>query len=163
MATKIQEKQAIKPAAIETAPVSTSDIIRGAGLKSTGARGKILKILGHARKPLRVKDIFERLTEVDEEANMVTVYRTIDTFIKKGIIHRVNFAEDAAYYELHDNAHHKHYISCIGCKRRDEVDTCPYGVTDSSMNCKIPSFDTITHHDVELFGICTACKEMGSC
>ena len=159
MTTKDEKKTGSNSAALNGS-ASASDIIRGAGLKSTGARGKILKILSHAKKPLRVKDIFDRLTDVDEEANMVTVYRTIETFLKKGIIHRVNFGEDAAYYELHDADHHKHYISCTECKRRDELDMCIYDEMQGHVKGKLPTYDTITHHAVELFGICTACKEI---
>lgn len=143
--------------------LSSSEIIRGAGLKSTGARGKILKILGNAKKPMRVKDIFEHLLEIDEDANMVTVYRTIDTFLQKGIVHRVHFGEDATYYELHDDEHHKHYISCTACKRRDEIDACFYNDIENHVKDKMPTYNTITHHSVELFGICKACKESGAC
>ncbi|HXK37555.1 MAG TPA: Fur family transcriptional regulator [Candidatus Paceibacterota bacterium] len=138
---------------------SMSQVIRETGLKATGARGKVLRVLTDAKKPLRVKDIFERVQMTDEDMNMVTIYRTIETFVKKGIVHRDDFGEDAAYYELHDDKRHHHYITCTGCKRHDDIEGCFYEGFEPELRAQVPHYDSITYHTVEYFGLCSACKE----
>jgi Fur family ferric uptake transcriptional regulator len=138
---------------------STNQLIRESGLKATGSRSRILRVLSNAKKPLRIKDIYERAQNPEEEMNMVTIYRTIETFAKKGLVRRVDFGEDAAYYEIHDSKHHHHYITCTKCKRHDCVDTCAYNNSEPDIQSKLPNYDTVSYHSVGYFGVCTACTE----
>ncbi len=138
---------------------STNQLIRESGLKATGSRSRILRVLSNAKKPLRIKDIYDRCQNPEEEMNMVTIYRTIETYIKKGLVHRVDFGEDAAYYELHDTKHHHHYITCTECKRHDCVDNCAYNHSEPDIQSQLPNYKTVTYHSVEYFGVCTACTE----
>ncbi len=140
---------------------SVNQLIREAGLKATGGRAKILKVLSNAKKPLRVKDIFDRVItgDDDDETNMVTIYRTIESFVKKGIVHRVDFGENAAYYELHDTKHTHNYITCTECRRHDLVDGADNHQIDQEIKSRLPHYDTVIYHSVEYFGVCAACKE----
>lgn len=138
---------------------SINQLIRESGLKATGSRAKILRILSNAKKPLRIKDIFDRVQGVDEETNMVTIYRTIETFVSKGIVHRVDFGENAAYYELHDAKHNHNYITCTECKRHDVIENMTNNDVDPEIKSHLPHYDAVTYQSVEYFGVCLACKE----
>ncbi len=145
----------------KTKEKSVNQLIRESGLKATGGRAKILKVLSNAKKPLRVKDIYDRVGtgDDDDETNMVTIYRTIESFVKKGIVHRVDFGENAAYYELHDVKHNHNYITCTECRRHDLVDSGDSQEMDNEVKNHLPHYDSVIYHSVEYFGVCTACKE----
>ena len=113
-------------------------LLHDAGLKSTAPRIRVLKFFSAAKTPLRIKDIFEKLKAKDPGIDMVTLYRTIGILSKHNIVHRVDFSENSAYYELADGARHRHHITCTGCHKRADVDLCPFSEYEDRLHKKIP-------------------------
>ena len=135
-----------------------SSTLRKSGLKSTIPRTLVLEVLFRANTPLRIKDVCSRLSKKKSAIDLVTVYRTIEIFCLKGIVRRVDFGEDAAYYEYNDGKDN-HHISCIICKRRSKIDGCFFPEVESRLKAKIPEFDSILRHSIEFFGMCKKCSK----
>jgi Fur family transcriptional regulator, ferric uptake regulator len=62
-------------------------ILRACGLKQTAGREALLKVLLNAGKPLSHKEICAELQTLRYDP--VSVYRSLETFIASGIVHRV--------------------------------------------------------------------------
>ncbi len=131
-------------------------VLRNAGLKSTAPRQGVLLVLSRATAPLRIKDIYAKLQRKEAKIDMVTVYRAIETLSKKGMTRRVDFGEDAAYYEFNDGKD-KHHISCTFCKQRKNVEGCFFSEYETRVKAKVPDFEHILRHSIEYFGVCKKC------
>lgn len=134
-----------------------TELLHGAGLKSTVSRIRVMKLFSTAKKPLCIKDIFDKLKVKDASIDMVTIYRTINILSKNNIVHRVDFCEDSAYYELTDDTRDHHHITCTNCRKRSDVELCPFAECEMRLRKELPLFATITRHSVEYFGLCKRC------
>jgi len=87
------------------------------GLRRTPWRVKILSLLLQARRPLSHGQVMRRL---EPGADRVTVYRSLDAFVRVGLVHRVLLDTRAHLYETADrctaDACHPHF-RCRSCGR----------------------------------------------
>lgn len=134
-----------------------TELLHEAGLKSTVSRIRVLKIFAASKSPLRIKDIFQKLQAKDAGNDMVTIYRTIEVLCKNNIVHRVDFCEDSACYELTSAKHGPHHITCTNCHKRADVGFCFFAAQEKRLRKKFPLFATVTRHSVEFFGLCKKC------
>ncbi len=79
-----------------------------AGLKMTGQRRVILRVLGSAEDHPSVEDVYERARKIDESISIATVYRTLSLLDELDIVVRHEFQEGYSRYEL--NADHHHHL-----------------------------------------------------
>ena len=84
---------------METKSVTTrlNDILHRRQLSSTESRRKILSLFLNSHDALTHGDI-ER--EVGDKYDRVTIYRTLQTFEEKGIVHTIPTADNAVLYAL---------------------------------------------------------------
>ena len=95
------------------------DILRKNQLSVTESRKKILELFQHSDGALAHADI-EKQTH--EEFDRVTIYRTLQTFVEKGIIHPIPTPDNSVRYALckeecsegHHHDDHVHFI-CDDC------------------------------------------------
>lgn len=80
-----------------------------AGLKMTGQRKTILKVLDESEDHPSVEDVYERAKEQDSSISMATVYRTLNLLDEMELVVRHDFNENFSRYEL-NMAHHHHLI-----------------------------------------------------
>jgi Fur family ferric uptake transcriptional regulator len=129
-------------------------ILKEKGLKCTSTRLDIIKIFLKNHKPISADFIFNKLLESIDEA---TVYRTLSSFEKSGILKRVDLRKDSIHFEL-NNDHH-HHIVCIKCgdiedfKENIEIEKQLQQIIGKSIR-----FKNITEHSLELFGLCKDCN-----
>jgi Fe2+ or Zn2+ uptake regulation protein len=128
-------------------------ILRSQGLKVTGARIAILKVLASTRIPLDPKAIREK-AEIDT-MDRVTVYRTLAIFAAKNIVRRVDLRKTAATYELADD--HHHHIFCVKCGSIEDFAVCDVDKIAHQVLSRSSKFKTIYQHSLELFGLCNSC------
>ena len=94
-------------------------ILRKSQLSVTGSRKKILELFLSSRGALAHADIERR---AGEKFDRVTVYRTLQTFVDKGIIHSIPTADNSIRYALckedckegHHHDNHVHFV-CDKC------------------------------------------------
>jgi len=78
------------------------------GLRMTGQRRVIAKVLDDARDHPDVEDIYARASVIDAAISLATVYRTVKLFDEVGIVDRLEFGDGRARYEDADRDHHDH-------------------------------------------------------
>jgi Fur family ferric uptake transcriptional regulator len=80
-----------------------------AGLKMTGQRKIILRVLDEAADHPAVETVYERAREIDPSISMATVYRTLNLLDELNLVVRHEFNENFARYET-NTEHHHHLI-----------------------------------------------------
>lgn len=77
-----------------------------AGLKMTGQRRTILKVLDEAVDHPSVEDVYERARAADSSISMATVYRTLNLLNELDLVIKHEFKENFARYDLNTDHHH---------------------------------------------------------
>jgi len=133
------------------------DILRRNSLSITESRKKILNLFLHVPGALAHGDI-ER--KAGEKFDRVTVYRTLQTFVEKGIIHTIPTTDNSVRYALckdncaggHHHDDHVHFI-CLQC-----------GTTLCLEEVVVPEIKmrrgfSINEIEVVVKGICLDCQQ----
>ena len=132
------------------------DILKQSGLSITESRRKILDLFLETDGALAHADIEKNTSSAFDR---VTVYRTLQTFVEKGIIHQIPTTDNSVLYALcrqnceqgHHHDDHVHFI-CSNCDKTiclDEV-TVP--------EVKLPKNFTKQQSAMVVTGICEDCK-----
>lgn len=80
------------------------------GLKMTGQRRVIAKVLSDAADHPDVEELYRRATALDRRISIATVYRTVRLLEERGILERRDFGGGRARYEPTGQGHHYHLI-----------------------------------------------------
>ena len=94
-------------------------ILKRNQLSVTGSRKKILELFLASKGALAHGDIEKK---TGEKFDRVTVYRTLQVFLEKGIIHNIPTSDNSVRYALcksdctegHHHDNHVHFV-CINC------------------------------------------------
>lgn len=124
-------------------------------IKITGARIAILRLFTECDKPQSADMIEKRLK--GESINQVTIYRTIESFVKAGIIGRVDLRQGSVFYELKSGHNHHHHIICTKCGTLEDFESCQIETLSKKIISESTKFKLIKDHSFELFGICNYC------
>lgn len=93
-------------------------MLKSAKLYLTSGRLSVLRAMLKADKPLTQEQIAGRLSK--KRFDKVTIYRTLETLVKVGLVHRAFVEERARHFELADNCSesqcHPHF-TCTNCGR----------------------------------------------
>lgn len=77
-----------------------------AGLKMTGQRKVILKVLGDSADHPSVEDVYARAKALDDTISIATVYRTLSLLDDLNLVIRHEFQEGYSRYEVNWDHHH---------------------------------------------------------
>jgi len=80
------------------------------GLKMTGQRRVIARVLSDASDHPDVEELYRRAAALDPRISIATVYRTVRLLEEKGILERRDFGGGRARYEATEHGHHFHLI-----------------------------------------------------
>jgi Fur family transcriptional regulator, ferric uptake regulator len=80
------------------------------GLKMTGQRRVIARVLSEAADHPDVEELYRRAAALDARISIATVYRTVRLLEEKGILERRDFGGGRARYEPTEHGHHYHLI-----------------------------------------------------
>jgi Fur family ferric uptake transcriptional regulator len=131
------------------------EILNDHGLRNTKVRRDVLKVFLDQEDALSHQVIEQKMDKVDR----ITLYRTLKTFEKKGIIHKaidggekLKYALCAAGCDEHKHTDRHAHFHCEKCDRTlclDEV---------SIPSVMVPANYTKNHIHLIINGICAACK-----
>jgi len=76
------------------------------GLKITGQRKVIARVLGESDDHPDVEMVHKRATDIDPKISIATVYRTVRLFEENDILDRHDFGDGRARYEEVPESHH---------------------------------------------------------
>ena len=80
------------------------------GMKMTGQRRVIARVLSDANDHPDVEELYKRSSQVDNNISIATVYRTVRLFEEAGLLDRHDFGDGRARYEEASSEHHDHLI-----------------------------------------------------
>jgi Fur family ferric uptake transcriptional regulator len=130
-------------------------LLRRNRMSVTESRRKILQLFLSNTGALSHGDIEKK---AGEKFDRVTVYRTLQTFVDKGIIHIIPTADNSIRYALCKDdcseGHHDHHVHFV-CTRCSNT-YCLDDVVTPEVN--LPKGYTPAHVEVVVEGICKTCK-----
>jgi Fur family transcriptional regulator, ferric uptake regulator len=132
------------------------EMLKRSQLSVTASREKILNLFLEQTGALAHGDIEKR---AGEKFDRVTVYRTLQTFVEKGIIHTIPTADNSIRYALckddcaegHHHDQHIHFV-CTKCDNTYCLDDI---VTP---DIKLPKGYSSSHIEVVVEGVCKNCS-----
>jgi len=80
------------------------------GLRMTGQRRVIARVLSDSQDHPSVEEVHRRASDTDPRISLSTVYRTLRLFEEKGILERHEFRAGRGRYEEAPREHHDHLI-----------------------------------------------------
>jgi Fur family ferric uptake transcriptional regulator len=86
---------------------------RERGLRMTGPRRVIAKVLGESEDHPDVVELHRRAAAIDDRISLSTVYRTVKLLETEQIIERLEFRDGRARYEGAVREHHDHLIDLM--------------------------------------------------
>jgi Fur family transcriptional regulator, ferric uptake regulator len=133
----------------------TLEILKKNQLSVTAGREKILELFINSKGALAHADIEKN---IQAGFDRVTVYRTLQTFVEKGIIHHIPTTDNSIKYALckdnceagHHHDNHLHFI-CDKCKKKvclDEITVPPV---------QLPQGFEPKYAEMVVTGICKDC------
>jgi Fur family transcriptional regulator, ferric uptake regulator len=119
------------------------------GLKMTGQRRIIARVLSEAEDHPDVEEVYRRANQLDRRLSIATVYRTVRLFEERGILERRDFGGGRSRYEATGHGHHHHLIDVDTGHVIEFADTEHERVL-AAIAARL-GFDLVSHR-LELFG-----------
>jgi Fur family transcriptional regulator, ferric uptake regulator len=135
---------------------ATARLLKNHGLRRTPARATILQILTRAGRPLSHPEILKRHKGAGS-FDRVTVYRTLETLVQAGLLHRIQGTDGAWRYCRHryDSpgkcaGNHIHFL-CAQCGRMSCLPEQILPWVEAPAGAQIHSKQLVVH------GLCAGC------
>lgn len=131
-------------------------IIRKLNLKVTHQRIAILRCLHEGRTHVTAQELFEKVSVKHPEIGFATVYRFLRTLTDGRFVTEVRMGGLPARYELTPKSHHDH-LTCTRCGKICEFENKTIETLQEKVARQF-GFQ-LTHHILELYGVCSSCQE----
>ena len=131
--------------------INNNETLKGAGLKVTHPRTKILDVLqSNPDMHLSADEIHNKLVDHNESIGLATVYRVLTQLEIAGLIQKNQFNDNQSSYEI-KKQHHDHLI-CTKCGKiiefmNDDLETLQEKISDKHQF-------RLDSHVMTLFGVC---------
>jgi Fur family transcriptional regulator, ferric uptake regulator len=135
---------------------SAEQYLRGIGLRRTPVRVGVIDVLTKSSRPMSVPQILGRMKGVDT----VTVYRTLNTFVRKKLVHRVRGEDRGWLYAIGNSAvkpqhQHPHFV-CDECGKVECLEDARIPASFVA-SLHVPSQYGVSWPEVVLHGVCPKC------
>jgi Fur family ferric uptake transcriptional regulator len=125
-------------------------LCREKGMRITGQRRIIARVLSQADDHPDVEELHRRASMEDAKISLSTVYRTVRMFEEAGILERHEFGDGRARYEQVAKEHHDHLIDMRSGRviefRNDQVERLQEAIA------RAHGYKLIDHR-LELYGV----------
>lgn len=126
--------------------------------RNTKQKQHILNILGTAKRPMSINEIYTCCIESYPKIAKSTIYRNIDSLIKQNLIDKYYFDDNEICYQIKNHeTEHKHYVICNSCKKIFDLPLCPIHDIQSSLSTY--GFE-VTDHYIQISGKCKDCRNL---
>lgn len=129
--------------------------LKDKGYKLTTPRKMVLDQL--SQHPLTISEIADKLRDNKVKVDLVSIYRTLELFVKLSLVHVIEFGDGKRRYELIDNKNHHHHLVCHNCGKVEDVRLTVEEKILSDV--KHQSDFRVERHSLELFGLCINCQD----
>lgn len=138
---------------------------KGCGYRLTLSRQAILDVLSKTSEHLSAEEIYHYVHRIHPSSGMSTVYRTLELLVQLQLVHKFDFGDGRARYELGQAAEeegHHHHLVCVECQKvinytdfiDDEVELLKK--TEKGLAKKY-NFQ-IKKHIIQFYGLCDKCR-----
>jgi Fe2+ or Zn2+ uptake regulation protein len=125
-------------------------LLREAGIRPTPERSVLLRIIG-GTPHLDAAEIYQLARERSPRIGLATVYRTLRTLERSGVIEVCGLGQGHSHYEIR-RRHHVHLV-CVECGKVLDIPSA----IDIAKLAQAHGF-TVTHSNLELVGVCQDCR-----
>jgi Fur family peroxide stress response transcriptional regulator len=123
------------------------------GMKITPQRVAIYRELASTDEHPSAETIYNRIKRYYPNVSLTTIYRTLETFERHGLISVVNTLYNAARYDANID-HHTHLV-CVVCKKLEDI----YDDTLSGFDFSGKTDYKILGYKLLINGICSECQK----
>lgn len=134
----------------------TRRALNAPGLRITHQRALILEVIRRRQGHLDADEIYRRAREKQPRLSLSTVYRTLQTLKKLGLVEELHFDEEHHHYEIKPSAEH-HHLTCLGCGQVVEFQY-PLARLVKRNVPEVKNF-AITQTELYLAGYCAKCRQ----
>ena len=131
--------------------VNVTDIIKSSGLTITENRKRVLALFYLSSHVLSLKEVESSVSDMDR----VTLYRTLKSFVEKGLIHKISdgtkHPKYAISYKHSPQGEHAHF-HCTACEKT----ICLNKIIVPEIS-DIPKGYQIQQTNLVISGVCEAC------
>lgn len=132
------------------------------GYRITHPRREILSIIETINGHPNAREIFLQLSKKYPEIGLTTVYRTLDLFLKLGILNKCEFGDRQNRYEIvPEKSEHHHHLICEKCGKvieyRDLIDEETRLVKKLENSLTKKYYFKIINHEIKFYGYCKKC------
>lgn len=128
-------------------------ILKEHNLKITPIRLLILDILAANPVPLTAEQIYKKTKKVADQAS---TYRSLNIFISKGLIRKLEIFTDRSSFELINTKKHFHHLICQKCQKIEPINLCLKNINQSALR-KSKNFRQVFDHSLVFMGSCKKC------
>jgi Fur family transcriptional regulator, ferric uptake regulator len=126
-------------------------LLKQSGIKLTAPRKEVLKSLSSS--PLSAQEVHQLLKQKGFNTDLVTVYRTLETFENLGLVEKIQFEDKVTRFELKEP--HHHHLICLKCGLIEDIvmdeDKLVQQIEDQSQF-------KLEKHSLEFYGFCAKCR-----
>ena len=90
--------------------ITIEERCKKAGIRITGQRKLIIKVLQKSKDHPDVEELFKRANAINNKVSIATVYRTVRLLQDTGILSRLEFNDGKSRFEDAVREHHDHLI-----------------------------------------------------
>jgi Fur family transcriptional regulator, ferric uptake regulator len=138
--------------------MDVTEILHAAGLRRTPVRAGVVALLTKSKRPLTVQAIVDQLPD---GTDVVTVYRTLNTLVKKRLARKVRgedrnwlFESSAQQGASHGSHAHAHFV----CDECGTVECLPeMELPDVTRKSVLGKGYSVSKQEVTLHGTCPKC------
>jgi Fe2+ or Zn2+ uptake regulation protein len=136
--------------------------LKKTGIRLTPQRQEIMIVLlerfQEGGSPLSADEIMQSVKMRYPVISLDTVYRTLATFTKEGLVRELQFRDHSRRFELVGKGeHHHHHLVCLSCGNIRKIPYCPEDCLERTRKC-YPEFE-ISDHSFTVYGYCPKCRE----
>ncbi len=125
------------------------------GLRVTNQRLLVLQVIQRGQGHLAADEIYRRAREKNPHLSLSTVYRTLQTFKKLGLIEELHIDEGHHHYEKRSTQHH--HLVCLGCGRVVEFQYPSANLIKKNVR-EARDFE-VTSSEIRMTGYCPKCRQ----
>src|SRR5207248_9514831 len=146
-----------KPSTAAAAHERLASWIASRGLKATRQRDLIVDTFFTQTGHLSVDELLEKVTARDASIGAATVYRTMKILTEAGLASVRHFEGGQTRYEAALDRHHHDHLICTSCRNIFEFEN--ERIEELQDRVAAEHGFTVTHHKLELYGLCRSCRE----
>ncbi|WP_020006165.1 peroxide-responsive transcriptional repressor PerR [Salinicoccus albus] len=131
------------------------DALRETGVRITPQRKAVLKYMVETDEHPTADDIFKSLSSEFPNMSVATIYNNLKLFKDTGLVKELTYGDASSRFDFITDTHY--HIICSNCEKitdfhypgLDEVEQLAGAVTE---------YD-VSHHRLEIYGLCPDCRE----